>query len=136
MSRLLKCIALAVAIILLAAIVGWWWYLRPEPMQPPELPGASVRGEMEHGGKRRSWLAYVPAAKLERPALVLVMHGSRGNGERMRNATRFSFDVLAERHGFVVVYPDGYENHWNDEGQDLAACEVAQYLLTSGLLKK
>ena len=27
---------------------------------------------------------------------------------------RYGFDVLAERHGFVAVYPDGYQRHWND----------------------
>lgn len=123
MTKLLKLIALAVAIILAAAALGWWWYLRAEPMEPPALPGVSERGEMEFGGHRRSWLAYIPAAKAERPALVLVMHGSLGDGEGMRSATRFSFDVLAERHGFVVVYPDGYQQHWNDcrAGADYAA---------------
>jgi hypothetical protein len=30
----------------------------------------------------------------------------------------------------------GLENHWNDEGQDLAAREVAQFLVSSGLLKQ
>ncbi len=123
MSKLLKFIALVVVIILVAAVLGWWWYLRPEPMEPPELPGVSERGEMEFGGHSRSWLTYIPAARAERPALVLVMHGSLGDGEGMRSATRFSFDVLAERHGFVVVYPDGYRRHWNDcrAGADYAA---------------
>ena len=123
MSKLLKFIALVVVIILVAAVLGWWWYLRPEPMEPPELPGVSERGEMEFGGHSRSWLTYIPATRATRPALVLVMHGSLGDGEGMRSTTRFSFDVLAERHGFVVVYPDGYRRHWNDcrAGADYAA---------------
>lgn len=122
-SKLLKLVALTVLIILAAAALSWWWYLRAEPMEPPDLPGTSGRGAMEFGGHSRSWLAYIPATKTARPALVLVMHGSLGDGEGMRSATRFSFDVLAERHGFVVVYPDGYRRHWNDcrAGADYAA---------------
>ena len=121
--RLLRVVVLAVVVILLAAVLGWWWYLRADSMEPPALPGTSERGVMVHGDRQRSWLAYIPAAKAERPALLLVMHGSRGDGEGMRELTRFGFDVLAERHGFVVVYPDGYQRHWNDcrAGADYAA---------------
>jgi polyhydroxybutyrate depolymerase len=36
------------------------------------------------------------------------------NGEMMRKGTGYEFDVLADRYGFGVVYPDGYENNWND----------------------
>ena len=123
MRRLLRVVVLAVVVILLAAVLGWWWYLRADSMEPPALPGTSERGVMVHGDRQRSWLAYIPAAKAERPALLLVMHGSRGDGEGMRELTRFGFDVLAERHGFVVVYPDGYQRHWNDcrAGADYAA---------------
>ena len=123
MRTLFKFIALVLAMVVVAAAGAWWWYLKPESMTPPALPGEIERGEMVFDGRQRSWLAYVPAAKAERPALVLVMHGSMGDGEQMRAATRYSFDVLAERHGFVVVYPDGYERHWNDcrGGADYAA---------------
>lgn len=83
-------------------------------MTAPALPGTLQRGEMAYGGHQRSWLAYVPAAKSPAPALVLVLHGSMGDGAQMREITRYGFDELAERHGFIAVYPDGYERHWND----------------------
>jgi len=110
--------------VLLAALaLAWWWYLRADPMEPPTLPGSVQTGTLEHGGHQRSWLAYVPAAKSPSPALVLVMHGSMGDGKQMREAARYGFDVLAERYGFIAVYPDGYERHWNDcrGGADYAA---------------
>jgi len=28
--------------------------------------------------------------------------------------TGYEFDELADQHGFVVVYPDGYKHNWND----------------------
>jgi polyhydroxybutyrate depolymerase len=32
----------------------------------------------------------------------------------MRVSTGYEFERLADEHGFIVVYPDGYKNHWND----------------------
>jgi len=43
-----------------------------------------------------------------------VLHGSAGDGAQARGGYGYDFDVLAERDGFVPVYPDGYEGHWND----------------------
>jgi len=123
LAKLLKGLAVLILVLLVGATLVWWRYLRMEPMEPPALPGVLQSGSLEHAGLRRSWLAYVPAAKAERPALVLVLHASRGTGERIRQLTRYGFEVLAERYGFVVVYPDGYQLHWNDcrGGADYAA---------------
>ena len=32
----------------------------------------------------------------------------------MLDGTRHGFNILAERDGFISVYPDGFEKHWND----------------------
>jgi polyhydroxybutyrate depolymerase len=32
----------------------------------------------------------------------------------MREWTGYEFDQLADQHGFIVVYPDGYKHNWND----------------------
>ena len=114
MGNLLKLIGFVLVVLLVAAVLVWWWYLRADAMAPPELPGETQIGSLEHDGLRRDWLAYVPAARSPHPALVLVMHGSRGNGEQMRTLTRYGFDVLAERYDFIAVYPNGFEDHWND----------------------
>lgn len=123
MYGLLKIVAIVVVVAGISVTLAWWWYLRMDSMVPPDLPGGVQAGSMEYDGLRRSWLAYIPASKSPTPALVLVMHGSRSNGEVMRMLTRYGFDVLAERDGFIVVYPDGYKDHWNDcrGGGDYAA---------------
>jgi polyhydroxybutyrate depolymerase len=36
----------------------------------------------------------------------------------MRVCTGYEFDCLADQHGFVVVYPDGYRRNWNDCRKD------------------
>jgi polyhydroxybutyrate depolymerase len=46
--------------------------------------------------------------------LLLVFHGSNQTGEKMRAFSGNVFDELVQKHGFVVVYPDGYKGHWND----------------------
>ncbi|MFN8563505.1 MAG: alpha/beta fold hydrolase [Anaerolineae bacterium] len=46
-------------------------------------------------------------------ALVIVMHGAGGSGAGTESFT--GFDLLADREHFVVVYPDGVNNGWNDD---------------------
>jgi polyhydroxybutyrate depolymerase len=80
----------------------------------PKLPGTIERGALEHGGRVRTWMAYVPAQPAAHPALVIALHGSMGSGGQARAAFGYDFDLLAERYGFLAVYPQGYEGHWND----------------------
>jgi polyhydroxybutyrate depolymerase len=41
-----------------------------------------------------------------------VLHGGGGKG---KNIIRFTgFNAIADRENFIVVYPDGFEKHWND----------------------
>lgn len=115
MKKILMIIAALLAAAVIAAMLASWWYLHSDKVEQPDLPGAVEVGSLLHNDLRRSWRTYVPAAKAEKPALLLLLHGSRGNGERMRaNTTFYGFDVLAEREGFIAVYPDGYQQHWND----------------------
>lgn len=46
--------------------------------------------------------------------LVIVLHGSAMDGAMMRRWTGYEFDQLADRKGFVALYPDGYKRNWND----------------------
>jgi polyhydroxybutyrate depolymerase len=80
----------------------------------PQLPGKVEHGELQHGGRTRTWIAYVPASLQAHPALVIVLHGSMGSGEQARRVYGYDFDLQAEKHGFIAVYPQGYKGHWND----------------------
>ncbi len=46
--------------------------------------------------------------------LVLALHGGGGNGAGMEALTLGGLNRLSETAGFVVVYPDGVDRHWND----------------------
>ena len=62
-------------------------------------------------GLDRTFHAYVPAHRAPSPALVVVLHGGFGTGAQAEAAYRW--DALADRYGFVVLYPDGLQRAWN-----------------------
>ena len=65
---------------------------------------------------KRSYRIHTPLGfdKTESVPLVIVLHGRGGNGEGMILVTRKGFNVLADREGFIAVYPDGIGLNWND----------------------
>jgi polyhydroxybutyrate depolymerase len=79
------------------------------PASQPSLP--SVRAgnqefDFEHGGRERSYRVHAPRALGPRPApVVLSFHGGGGSAEAQQSYTRL--DALADREGFLAVYPNG-----------------------------
>ncbi|GMQ83965.1 MAG: PHB depolymerase family esterase [Gammaproteobacteria bacterium] len=73
--------------------------------QGSNVPGA-LRG--------RRWILHIPTGLDQtRPApLLLVFHGGMGTGAKARKQT--AFDPVADRKGFMVVYPDAAVDSWND----------------------
>lgn len=113
--RKLARLALVLALLLVAlAALGWRLLIWAPSPERPALGGELVRGTLRAGERERSYAVYVPASRAEHPALVLALHGSLGSGEQVRTGTFYAFDELADREGFVVAYPDGFEGHWND----------------------
>ncbi len=97
--------------------------------------GAPARAD-EHvtmGGFDRTYHIYAPAERASSPALVVVLHGGFGSGAQAETAYRW--DALADRYGFVVLYPDGFAKAWNAgdccgqpharNGDDVAFIEAA-----------
>ena len=84
------------------------------------VPGAAAaqsRGgtrTLRVGGLERSYLVHLP---VPRPAsralpLVLVFHGAGGRPRGIDEHTGFS--RIADREGFIAVYPAGIRQRWND----------------------
>ncbi|MDH3992572.1 MAG: polyhydroxybutyrate depolymerase [Gammaproteobacteria bacterium] len=114
MGKFLKILASLLVLVFIVIALLAWWYLRWDELPPPQLPGVVERGTLEYDGRRREWLAYIPEAIDEKPALLLLLRGSKHSGEQMRTGSFYSFDYLAEQKGFIAVYPSGFEGHWND----------------------
>jgi polyhydroxybutyrate depolymerase len=102
---------LIVVVALGGALFGYFVY-SPAP-EVPRLSGKLTKGAIEVGGRKRTYLSYVPQGLPKGAPLVVLMHGSGQNGAHVRVWTGYGFDRLADEHGFAVVYPDGYEGYWN-----------------------
>jgi len=93
------------------ALFGYFLY--SPRAEVPHLSGTLVQGHIDSGGLERTYLLYVPHGLMKDAPLVVAMHGSGETGARMRIETGYGFDRLADKDGFAVVYPDGYEGYWN-----------------------
>lgn len=78
------------------------------------------RASFVYDNLKRTFRIYLPAGykKPSRLPLVIALHGRGGNGESMILLTRKGFNKLADKDGFVVVYPDGIDLNWNDGRMD------------------
>lgn len=109
---------------------------------------ASARGDetiaIEHGGRSRHYVLHVPSAPTVQAidasappapaprALVVSLHGGGGHAEGVANQTGFS--ALADREGFVVVYPDGVDKGWNDGRAGVPSTAVKENVDDVGFL--
>ena len=103
-----SCIAISIALV---AAVSYLMHFRL--VDEPDLPGLLKHGQLPWEGHSRTFSYYVPERLAPAPPLVLVFHGSGGNAGQSRLAYAYEFERLAERFGFIVAYPDGYEKHYN-----------------------
>lgn len=68
--------------------------------------GEFIEGRLEHAGRERSYLLFVPSHYQDRPAaLVLAFHGGGGCASCMAETSQLH--QLAEQEGFLLVYPNG-----------------------------
>lgn len=105
----------AVATAALAAITGpFRWLLGEESPQVDPAPGSVESSSARIDGFERNWITYRPASAQPDAPILIVLHGTGGNGADLRRNLGYRFDHLAAMHGFVVVYPDGWEGNWNE----------------------
>jgi polyhydroxybutyrate depolymerase len=107
-------VAITVLSVVAVGALVWALLLRSVAPAEPPLSGRIGHGSLEHGGRTRTFLYYIPARVDPPAALVIVFHSSMGNGAQARAAFGYELDRIADEHGFLVVYPDGVGGHWND----------------------
>lgn len=66
------------------------------------------------GGLQRTYNVHISSSydKTMPTPLLIVLHGGGGTGQGMTKLA--NFNAIADRENFIIVYPDGFENHWND----------------------
>ena len=67
---------------------------------------------LEVGGRTRSYLLHVPPHVTGRVPLVIALHGGGGTAEGQQKLSQL--DPIADREGFIVVYPESVTRNWND----------------------
>ncbi len=105
-------LGLLALVAVLAGLLGYFVYT-PEP-EKPQLSGTLSQGSIEVAGLTRRYRTYVPKGLPKGAPLVVVMHGSGEGIQQVRVDTGYSFERLADQHGFAVVYPKSYAFDWND----------------------
>jgi polyhydroxybutyrate depolymerase len=73
---------------------------------------ATVDKTVSVDGATRQYRIFVPGKPRVPAPVVIVLHGGGGNPKQMERYT--DFDTVAEKHGFIVVYPQAISAHWND----------------------
>jgi polyhydroxybutyrate depolymerase len=77
----------------------------------PACAAGDARQTLTVSGVERTYLVHA-GTNATHPALVLIFHGGGGQGAGMARIS--GFDAVADRNGFVAIYPDGINRHWND----------------------
>lgn len=71
---------------------------------------------LAYGGLERTFILYAPDNLPATPCpLVFMLHGGGGDAAgAMTNVTEYRWNELADSNEFIVVYPDGVSNRWDD----------------------
>ena len=67
-------------------------------------------------GITRTFAFYVPPSYNRKNSLplVFILHGGGGSHRSILRQTKYRFNMLADKYGFIAIYPDAFERHWND----------------------
>jgi polyhydroxybutyrate depolymerase len=79
----------------------------------PKATGTFTRNQGMIGGRARSFFLYEPRDLKPGAPLLFMFHGGGGDGGEARLETGGEFEMLADRYGFVVAYPEGIGMSWN-----------------------
>jgi polyhydroxybutyrate depolymerase len=90
-------------------------------------------GEILVGNLKRTFLIHIPASysKTQSSPVVLVFHGGTGTAAGMEKLTKMNEE--SEHEGFIVVYPEGIDRHWND-GRETVPKDVDDVGFVSALI--
>ncbi|HEX6685603.1 MAG TPA: hypothetical protein VF062_22700 [Candidatus Limnocylindrales bacterium] len=99
-------VGLLTAVVLLATGCGGGGGETPVAKEPAPAPGDHTLSFTKPGGVKQDFLLHAPKdfAASNRYPLIVVFHGSPGTPSQMQSLS--GLDDLADREGFITVYPD------------------------------
>lgn len=107
MTLLYRTRRLRALVAIVASLLSWAAFAK-------SANAADQQGQLNVAGSERSFSVHVPSGEPP-PAgfpVVLVFHGGGMQGEGMQRLTHMN--ELADARGFIAVYPNGIDRHWND----------------------
>ncbi len=114
LKKILRTFTVVVLLLVLLACAAYYYFIYAPKAPEPVLSGLLYEYDIDIDGLERRFRAYVPADIKVGAPLVFVLHGSLRSGTSMRATSAYRFDELADERGFVVIYPDEVDRHWND----------------------
>jgi len=105
-------LALGGIAILLAGLFGHFVYA--PTASKPDLLGEFSQHNLTIHEQTRRFAVYRPTELPTQAPVIFFLHGSGSSGDGVRRAAAYEFDLLADQRKFLLVYPEGFEHHWND----------------------
>ena len=113
MSKVKK--GLIVTFVLLVLLVGYGVsLLYSESPVLPTLDGDWLYEEQVYEGISRGYLVFKPLNLPANAPAIFMLHGSLQDIADIRKFSGYEFERLASQHGFLLIYPQGFKNNWND----------------------
>lgn len=111
--RAKKTVLISLIIIVSIALIGYYYLFANERFRAPKWSLRTNSVSIED--VERTFDFYIPEKLSASPSLVFLLHGSDGSPQLMRYLTNYEFEKQAnQRNNFILVYPQGFEKHWND----------------------
>ena len=95
------------------------------------LASPAFAESLTYDGRQRDYILRLPDG-VERPPLILVLHGGGGRGRQIDRGTGLTQQATAQ--GFALVYPDAIDRQWNDGRGDPNSVEHASTVDDVGFL--
>jgi polyhydroxybutyrate depolymerase len=85
----------------------------PQTCSASQPTPGNLKASLQHGGQSRSYILHVPSGLTGAKPLAVVfdLHGAGGSGSQQQGLS--GWDAVANREGFLTVYPDGTGGYWN-----------------------
>ena len=68
--------------------------------------------QFSHDGLDRDYYIYIPDSITIDAPLLFILHGYGSDANAIMNSSQFN--LIADEHGFMVCYPQGTEDNWNN----------------------
>lgn len=98
-------------ILLLFIVLAIYFLYAPERTSPTAPIQEKV---IEVAKLQRTYYVFTPSHLKSGASVLLVFHPSMSSGKKIRNMIGLIIENIAEEKNTIVVYPDGYEGHFND----------------------